>query len=396
MSTAAHEGEPTIGCPNCGTKIPLSAALSARVREQVREQFELAQREKESRLQAEFERRLRAAREAAASEARNAQALEFADMQERIKEREVEVEKLRKNELDLRRRERELSEQRNNLELESTRKLQEELEKVERAAIERLAEQHRLQDLAKDKMLNDLRAQLADANAKAQQGSQQTQGEALEADLEASLRTAFAHDAIEPVAGGQRGADLLQKVRDRRGADAGGILWEIKNTKAFNQAWLGKLREDQRSSGAAIAVLVTKTMPEGITSFVQRDGVWIVSPALAPALALALRHGLMEAARARGASENQNEKQVALYAYLSGVEFRQRIEAILEPLLALHAEQEKDRRAIEAGWARKEKAIRKAISGLAQLYGGVSGVVGGALPRIERLELPAPSSEEAA
>lgn len=395
MSTATHEGEPTIGCPNCGTKIPLSAALSAQVREQVRVQFEAAQREKEIRLQAEFERRLKTASETAASEARNAQALEFADMQERIKERETEVETLRKNELELRKRERELAEQKDKLELETARRLQEEKEKVEKAAIERLAELHRLQDLAKDKMLSDLRMQLAEANAKAQQGSQQTQGEAMEADLEQCLRTAFPQDVIEPVATGQRGADLLQKVLDSRGADMGGILWEIKNTKAFSEKWLGKLREDQRECGAAIAVIVTKTLPEDITSFGQRDGVWIVSPALAPALAIALRYGLVETARARIASENQNEKQAALYAYLSGLEFKQRIDSILEPLLALHAEQEKDRRAIEAGWARKERAIRQAITGLAQLYGGVSGVVGGVLPRIEQLELPGPEEEAA-
>ena len=217
----------------------------------------------------------------------------------------------------------------------------------------------------------------------------------MEADLEESLREAFPPDAIEPVATGQRGADLLQKVRDARGAAVGGILWEIKNTKVFSDKWLGKLREDQRACGADIAVIVTKAMPDGIASFGQQDGVWIVSPSLAPALAGALRHGLLETARARVASDNQNEKQAALYAYLSGLEFKQRIESILEPLLALHAEQEKDRRAIEAGWARKEKALRQAITGLAQLYGGVSGVVGGVLPRIEQLELPAPEDKAA-
>ncbi|MBK6781935.1 MAG: DUF2130 domain-containing protein [Gemmatimonadetes bacterium] len=349
MSTATPQGEPTIGCPNCGTKIPLSEALSAQVREQVRVQFEAAQHAEDEQQQAEFERRLKAVRETAANDAREKQALELADMQERIKEREGEVETLRKNELELRKRERELADRQQNLELESARRLQLDKEKVEKAAIDRLTEQHRLQDLAKDRMLSDLREQLAEANAKAQQGSQQTQGAAMEADLEESLREAFPPDAIEPVATGQRGADLLQKVRDARGAAVGGILWEIKNTKVFSDKWLGKLREDQRACGADIAVIVTKAMPDGIASFGQQDGVWIVSPSLAPALAGALRHGLLETARARVASDNQNEKQAALYAYLSGLEFKQRIESILEPLLALHAEQEKDRRAIEAG-----------------------------------------------
>lgn len=140
---------------------------------------------------------------------------------------------------------------------------------------------------------------------------------------------------------------------------------------------------------------MTRALPEGITSFAQRDGVWIACPAAAAPLAHVLRFGLLEAARARIASQNQNEKQAALYAYLSGVEFKQRIEGILEPLAFLLCEHEREERAHQAGAARREKAIKQAITSLAVLYGGVSGVVGEALPRIDQLELPA-AGEDAA
>lgn len=301
----------------------------------------------------------------------------------------------RETELGLRRRERELAERTKALELDTQRRLQEEGAKIEAAVIQRLGEQHRLESMATDKKLADLQQQLADAHRRAQQGSQQTQGEALEVDQETALRQEFPQDNITSFNVGQRGADLLQEVRDARGASVGGILWEDKNTKNFSDKWLAKLREDQRNCGAIVAVLVTKALPQDITQFAQRDGVWIASPCAAIPLAHVLRFGLIEAARARVASQNQNEKQAALYAYLSGVEFKQRIEGILEPLAFLLGEHDREERAHQAGAARREKAIKRAIASLATLYGGVSGVVGGALPRIDRLELPPPSDEAA-
>ena len=44
------------------------------------------------------------------------------------------------------------------------------------------------------------------------------------------------------------------------GLDCGIILWESKRTKHWNADWLPKLRTDQRSSKAAIAVMVSQAI----------------------------------------------------------------------------------------------------------------------------------------
>jgi hypothetical protein len=52
-------------------------------------------------------------------------------------------------------------------------------------------------------------------------------------------------------------------------------LWESKSTKNWIDGWLAKLRGDQRSAGAEIAV------PEAIETFGHVEGIWITEP-LAP------------------------------------------------------------------------------------------------------------------
>jgi hypothetical protein len=55
---------------------------------------------------------------------------------------------------------------------------------------------------------------------KAEQGSQQLQGEALELELEATLQLHFPMDGIEPIGKGEFGGDVLQRVFSPTGRPA--------------------------------------------------------------------------------------------------------------------------------------------------------------------------------
>ena len=131
----------------------------------------------------------------------------------------------------------------------------------------------RLNLAQKDKTISDLEAKLQEAIRKAQQGSQQQQGEVQELDLERRLREAFPRDTIEPVPKGQLGADALHRVLGQHGEVCGTILWESKRTKNWSGNWTDKLKQDQRAARADIAVIVTQAMPQGIDTFGQVDGV---------------------------------------------------------------------------------------------------------------------------
>lgn len=123
---------------------------------------------------------------------------------------------------------------------------------------------------------------------KAEQGSQQSQGEVLELELEELLRERFPMDIIEPVAKGELGADVVQQVNGSA-QPAGIILWESKRTKAWSDGWLPKLRDDQRRCGADVALIISQALPKHIEHFDLVDGVWVAHPRYALPVAVALR-----------------------------------------------------------------------------------------------------------
>lgn len=226
--------------------------------------------------------------------------------------------------------------------------------------------------------------------AKAQQGSQQTQGEVLELELEELLKREFPDDEIKEVKKGQRGADVIQTVIDKRGQPCGLILWESKNAQ-WQEGWLKKLREDQRETKAHLGVLVATDLPQGIGLFKFKAGVWVASRKAIVNLASALRFDLIHVNHERLMNVGKNEKMEVLYEYLTGTEFRHRVESIAEAFTNLQADIEKEKRFFTIKWARQEKELRKIVDSTHGMYGELQAVSGRALQTIKQLE---PSSEE--
>jgi len=311
----------------------------------------------------------------------------IAGLKETLEEREKSLEDFRTKEIELRKRQRELEDSKKDLELEVSRKLDEEREKIKEEALKKADEEHRLKDLEKEKVINDLRTSLEDMKRKADQGSMETQGEVLEQDFEAQLKAFFIHDEIQPVPKGIKGADLVQTVRTPIGGECGVLVWETKNTKAFSAQWIPKLKDDMIDMRASIALLVSVVLPPEIIRFGQVDGVWVSDPLSAIPLAAALREQLIALNRERNASIGKNEKMEALYQYLAGIEFKQKIEGIVEAFTSMQDQLNKERRAMERQWKKREKEIERVIKNTVGLYGDMQGIIGGQIPTIQALEL---------
>jgi hypothetical protein len=406
--------DPTITCPKCGAEVPLSEAVSHRIREQLAREFEIKRREQDEALttregklreseaalekqqralQQEIERRLAAHKKdllaEAARQAQNKLALEMKDLQSRLAEQKQQLDTARAAELNLRKRQRELEDAKQALELEVARKLDEERGKIHETAKLQATEEQRLRLAEKEKLIGDLQKQIDTLKQKAEQGSMQLQGETLELALEDELREAFPSDEVVEVKKGQRGADLLQRVQTNTGFDCGRILWEAKRAKNWSADWTEKLKADQREAKAELAVIVATNPPEGVRGIGQHDGVWVCEPPFAVALATALRQGLIHTAAQRVQQANRADKMAALYEHLCGVEFRQHIEALVESFLALQEQLAAEQRAFARQWKEREEQLRKAITHTAALYGGIQGIAGReALPEIKRLALP--------
>ena len=380
-----------ISCPGCGKKIPLTRALRAEIEASVKQQFDAALETHERELRASFDSRLeqelRRARTEAAKEAQHEAGHELAALRDQLKQQAEDLAEARRVELAMRRKERELERKQQELELTVARQLDAERARLVSETQERLAEEHRLRDVERERQLGELRRQIEDLKRKAEQGSQQLQGEAGECELESVLRSAFPGDDISGVGQGVRGADIHQTVVDSRGRKAGAILWECKNARNWNDGWIAKLKQDQRAAHADVAVLVSATLPRGCTRFTLVDGVLVTDFACAPALAGILRVNLAQLAHARTATINKEEKLELLHRYLSGVEFRQRVEAVVEAFTAMRHDLEQERRAAERQWARRSRQIDAVTFSISGMYGDLQGLVP-ALPPIGLLELP--------
>jgi hypothetical protein len=410
----------TISCPQCGTEIEITEVLSTQLGEKLRKEYEAKERAKEKEfadretklkgleeslgkkqesLEEEVAKRLLEEREKVRAEeaarAKEQVAVELKDKESEIRGIKEKLQCAQQAELDLRKKTRELEEAKQELDLTLARKLDEERAKIREAAKKEADEERQLKDAEKDKLIGDLKRQIGDLKRKSEQGSQQLQGEILEITLEDLLRQHFLYDDIDPVPKGIHGGDVIQTVRDSTGAVCGIILWESKRTKNWSDGWLPKLRDDQRAAKAQAAILVSIELPKDVSNFRHIDGIWVTSTACAINLGSVLRAGLIEVATAKRSLEGRNDKMEYLYGYLSGPEFRHRVEGIVEAFVTLREELEAEKRSTQRIWARREKQLERAVSQTAGMYGDLSGIIGASLPAIEKLEVPAlePPSE---
>lgn len=412
--------EPTITCPNCQTRIPLTESLAAPLIKATQSKYErlMAQKDKDiagreealRSQQAEIEKargeveqevakklsaeRTRIAAEEAAKAKRLAaadldqKAKEVTELQQVLKQRDEKLAEAQKAQAELMRKERALDDAKREMDLTIEKRVQASLDTVRTKAKQDAEEALKLRVLEKEEQIASMQRQIEDLKRKAEQGSQQLQGEALELELEASLRAKFPQDVIEPVPKGEFGGDVLHRVMNSINQPCGTILWESKRTKNWTDGWLTKLRDDQRKAKADVALIVTNALPKGVHSFDHVDGIWVTETRCAIPVAIALRQSLIELAAARQAGEGQQTKMELVYQYLTGPRFRQRIEAIVEKFSEMQTDLDKERRSMMRTWAKRETQIRGVIEATAGMYGDLQGIAGKALEEIEGMALP--------
>jgi hypothetical protein len=412
--------EPIITCPKCRTDIPLTESLAAPLITATRSKYErlladkdqdmaareAALRDQQAALEKEragieqqvFERmqseRGRIAAEAAAKAKRNAAAdldlksKELAELQQVLQERDKKLAEAQKAQADLIRKERELDDAKRELDLTIEQRVTASLTAVREKAKLEAEEGLKLRVAEKEEQIASMQRQIDELKRRAEQGSQQLQGEVQELQLEALLRAKFPRDRIEPVPKGEFGGDILQQVMGPLNQPCGTILWEAKRTKNWSETWLGKLREDQRKAKADIALIVSNCLPKGVHTFDQVDGIWVTEARCAIPVAIALRQSLIELSAARQAREGQQTKMEMVYQYLTGPRFKQRIEAIVEKFSDMQDDLDKERRATIKQWSKREAQIRGVIEATAGMYGDLQGIAGKALDEIEGFGLP--------
>lgn len=410
----------TITCPSCQTEIKLTESLAAPLIAATKREYEkkiadkdealdrreaalraqqVAIEEAQANVDALVAEKLKAERNVIAQdEARKAKfalatdlearAREIAELKDVLAQRDTKLAEAQATQIELLRKQRELDDAKRELELSVEKRVQEALGAVREQAKKDAEESLRLKVSEKEEQILSMQRQIEELRRRAEQGSQQLQGEVLELQLEVLLGNRFPLDVLEPVAKGEFGGDLLQRVIGPAGQVCGAILWETKRTKNWSDAWLSKLRSDQRTAKAELALLISEALPKGVESFELIDGVWVAHPRFVLPVASVLRQSLIELAASRISQEGQQTKTELVYQYLTGPRFRHRVEAIVERFSEMQDDLNRERKATMRLWAKREAQIQGVIDSTVGMYGDLQGIAGRAMQEIPALETP--------
>jgi hypothetical protein len=411
-----------IKCPNCATVFDVENVLSADVEQKLKQRYEKQLQESLSQINSDkkkleedqraFEEKKKRENELFQQKLQQEKLKLESELQQQLRksiasdyenqlrllkqsaeENEEKLKTARQKELEFLKKEQEIKNKEQELEIILQKKLLQERsllvqqirkEEETRNSLKETEYQLKLKEL--EKKLEDQQKLAEEMKRKAEQGSMQLQGEVQELLLEEMLRDYFPYDSIGEVGKGVEGADCIQVVRNHIGADCGKIIFESKRTKTFNAAWIEKLKTDMRNKQADVAILVTQAYPKDMNCFGERDGVWICSFSEVVALTTALRHTIIRIAETKKAEENKGEKMQMLYTYLTGIEFRQQIETIVEGFLSMKNSISKERIQMEKLWKEREKQLERVLLSTSGLYGSIKGIAGSSIGQIPLLE----------
>lgn len=367
----------TIRCTHCGKEIEISEALS----HELKASYEQDYQKKLEQAQKDVEGKVR-------KELLEKGGLELADLKKQLDEKSKKVDEMREQEIKLRNEKRRLEDKEKEMNLELERRMDEERKKVEEKVLREESERQRLKEAEKDKVINDLKVALEDAQRKASQGSQQLQGEVQELDLEVNLREVFPDDEIIPIGKGVNGADIRQIVKTKRGNACGEILWESKRTKAWGGDWADKLKGDVRAQKATMGIIISSVLPKDLkTTFGFWEGIYVTTYECYLPLVEVLRQKLIEVAYQKFVSQNRGEKADILYEFVTSHEFRQQVEALAEVYQESLEQITKERAAFERSWKARESQARRILLATSSMYGSMQGIVGGSMPQIKAFDL---------
>ncbi|MDR1385325.1 MAG: DUF2130 domain-containing protein [Planctomycetaceae bacterium] len=429
--------ENTIFCPQCGEEINVSDILYRQVETQLKKDFENQSAIREREFQTKF-KELDLAKQKLADAQKQQDELvdkkirdglksektkleksirqqideEKSDaihlLEESLKQKTEQVKELNKTKAEVERLKREKEELKDEILLEAQKELSEKIKQERQTMQQQFDEKTKLAEWQLEQEREEIRKKYQEENSlkirelekklqvqtelaeamkrKAEQGSQQLQGEAQELAIEEILRCAFPIDKIAEVPKGVNGADVIHTVRTKFGDDAGIILYESKRTKTFSNDWVSKLKSDAVLVNADVCIIVTEATPKEIKRIGQIDGVWICTFSDFQGLVMILRDCMIKIHAAYASQSNKGEKMQMLYDYLTGNEFRLQVEEIIHGFNELQRGYEKERQAMERIWKEREKQLARVLLNTNRFIGSVKGIAGSSLPEMKLLE----------
>ena len=353
---------PSINCKECGAENSLSEALSAGV-------IETLMADATQLAESEFEQRLNIERDKFQKEAR-AEAQKMSDAQLKGMSKELVDLTTAKTKLEVEKAQVEA----NKVSLEQTMDAQ--IQLAATAAVDKARAEFALTEREQKVEIDRLKKSIEGLKSTSSLISPELMGESGELLIEDRIRDLFPRDFVEEIKKGQSGADCLWSIRSNGGGLIGKIYFESKVTKSFKSSWLQKLKDDMVAVGAAVGIIVTKTMPSDQPYCGLRDGVWVCAFHEFETLAKAMRQAQVELSRALSQEAAKEGASNELFDFVVGREFSGIMEKILRPTFEQQQLLEKEKRSLTRIWKAREKHIQKSIDGASLLAGQLEAILG--------------------
>ncbi|MDF1676634.1 MAG: DUF2130 domain-containing protein [Vicingaceae bacterium] len=285
---------------------------------------------------------------------------------------------------------REMEEREIQIILNKEKELTERLEKARLSIREQVDQENFLKLKEREKVIEDLKIKLTEAQRQASQGSMQLQGIIMEQEVMELLQETHPIDEFIRSKTGANAADLLHIVKTKNGTKCGSIYLEIKRTKVFQPQWVNKLKSDniKTRTNADILIIVSSVLPKGIDRYGLYEGIWVSSYEGIQELSLALRFGLLKVKEVAITQHNKGAKMELLYNYLCSEEFKGVFDSIISGFKDIQDLHFSEKLRTQRLWKQREKQLNQVLSNSIEFYGSLKGIAGNAIQDIKMLEYP--------
>lgn len=404
-----------LNCPDCGTSINVDELMINTFRDSIRKDLtkELNRRELdlksqqqqfnemsqafaedkkhwEQRVKDQVKTEMLSKEEALKADIRKQineeKALQLQELEDELIRKSGQLKSMNQTKAQLSRLQREMEEKESQIVMEKEEEFNKRLEQARASITTQVEQDVFLKMKEKEKLISDLKTKLEEAKRKVDQGSMQMQGEVQELEIKNILQEAFPWDEISQSKKGANGADILQMVKTKKGAQIGQIYYESKRTQAFSEKWIPKFKQDNLSVKAEVLVLVTQTLPKGIERYGLIDDVWVCDFNSVKELSLVLRYGLLKVYSVLEHQHGAKEKSELLYQYITSNEFKNIFESIIAGFKSIQESHYNEQLKIKRLWIEREKQLTHILNNLVEHYGSLRDIGGDSIQEIKMFE----------
>ncbi len=169
-------------------------------------------------------------------------------------------------------------------------------------------------------------------------------GDGGEVDVFEALRDAFQGDKITRIQKGQPGADILHEVL-YKGEVCGRIVVDSKNRQAWQNGFVDKLRKDKVDHKAEHAILATTVFPAGKKELSNESGVIVVSPGRVVCITELLRQAMVTMHIKGLSMKERSNKMSQLYSLITSESYSKKFtetERLAQDIMDLDVQEQRD------------------------------------------------------